>query len=260
MSSEASLSERYEICATRLAIARAKVSANRHAEDDETYLDELIAAEKSARPDVRMHADRVGFFAWKLARKLGLGEEKSSMIREAARRHDIGKLDTPDDILYAPRALTAEEREVIKAHTLDGAERLLQKPGPLANLSAMVALYHHESYDGKGYFGLKGDEIPMEARIVQIADVFEAMTAERAYKKTLEPAEVLGMMTRAEDPQGRGLSRQAFDPAMLAAFAEIAVEAHAEAKKGVEPKPGIPRLKPARAEAAPRRVPGPVGN
>lgn len=120
--------------------------------------------------------------------------------------HDIGKIGIPDVILNKPARLTDEEYAVMKSHTIRGAEIL--KDFTLIDHVVEGARYHHERYDGKGYpNGLKGEEIPLYGRIIGVADAFDAMTANRVYRKQMDFDYVLGEMER-----GRGTQ---FDPQMV---------------------------------------------
>jgi putative two-component system response regulator len=105
--------------------------------------------------------------------------------------HDVGKIGIPDSILLKPGKLTPEEFDVMKRHPLIGAEIIGYSDAPLLQLAHSVALYHHEKWDGSGYpYGLAGEAIPIEARLVAMADVFDALTSTRPYKKawTVEAA------------------------------------------------------------------------
>ncbi|KPU27244.1 hypothetical protein TR13x_05675 [Caloranaerobacter sp. TR13] len=132
----------------------------------------------------RGHADRVGMYAVKLARALNLSDRKIENIKNAAILHDIGKIGIDDQILKKPGKLTEEEYQKIKQHPSIGAE-ILKGVNFLKEVSDIVR-HHHERYDGKGYpDGLKENEIPVEAAILAIADVYDAMTSDRPYRKAL---------------------------------------------------------------------------
>src|SRR5690606_6492970 len=105
----------------------------------------------------------------------------------AAPLHDIGKLGTPDHILLKPGRLTPEEFEIMKQHTVIGERILSHSVSPILRMGAQIAISHHEKFDGSGYpYGLKGRDIPLFGRIVAVADVFDALTSERPYKKAWE--------------------------------------------------------------------------
>ena len=131
------------------------------------------------------HSYRVAEYSAMIAQELGFSEEQQEEIRKTGLLHDIGKIGVPDNILNKTTKLTDEEYEIIKRHTIIGSEML--KGLTLISRFDEGAKYHHERYDGSGYpFGLKGEEIPLNARIIGIADAFDAMTANRIYRKRLD--------------------------------------------------------------------------
>jgi putative two-component system response regulator len=129
------------------------------------------------------HAQRVGRTAALLATQLSLPDETVELIRRSAPLHDIGKLALPDTILLKPGRLTGEEREAMKAHTLAGAQILAGSTSAVLQCGEVLARTHHERWDGDGYpYGLAGDAIPLPARLVAVADTFDALTHKRPYK------------------------------------------------------------------------------
>jgi putative two-component system response regulator len=119
-----------------------------------------------------------------LARRLGFDEAQCELLLHASPMHDIGKIGIPDHILLKPGKLTAEEWEIMKTHTTIGAHILEGDDSELLNFAREIAISHHEKWDGGGYpHGLAGEAIPLSGRIVAIADVFDALTSERPYKK-----------------------------------------------------------------------------
>lgn len=132
-------------------------------------------------PDTGYHILRVSGYSELLAQKMGLEGERVNKIRRYASLHDVGKVGIPDDLLKKPGPLTSDEFEEMKRHTNLGYELLeLARSDPMA---MNIALSHHEKFNGKGYpNGLSGEEIPLEARIVALADVFDALTTKRCYK------------------------------------------------------------------------------
>lgn len=122
--------------------------------------------------------------------------------------HDIGKIGTPDHILLKPGKLTDEEMQIMRQHALIGAEILGNCDSSLLQMAASVAKYHHEKWDGSGYpFGLKETAIPIEARIVALTDVFDALTSERPYKKAWPVLEAVAFI--------KSQAGKHFDPALI---------------------------------------------
>jgi putative two-component system response regulator len=171
--------------------------------------------------DTGEHPIRVGDMSGALARELGEPDEWANRLSLAGRLHDIGKVAVPDTILLKPGPLTAEEFDVMKTHTVIGAEILSGSFSPLIQLAAEVALNHHERWDGTGYpNGLEGAGIPISGRIVSVADVFDALISARTYKRawsTLEAAQYI--------VDGRGAH---FEPRIVDAFVRIAIRMHPE--------------------------------
>jgi putative two-component system response regulator len=176
---------------------------------------ERLARAAEFRDDVTGgHTRRVGELAERLARELGLAREEVEVVRRAAPLHDVGKISLPDSILLNPGRLTPEEFERGKSHTWVGAEILSGSRVPTLRVAEQVALHHHERWDGTGYpHGLRGAEIPLPARIVAVADVWDALTHARPYKEAWPPDRA-----RAEIRRQRG--RQ-FDPAVVGAMEEV---------------------------------------
>lgn len=136
--------------------------------------------------DTQNHNQRLGEISYVVARGLGLDDRFSSDIKRAAIMHDIGKIAIPDEILRKPGKLTEEEFETIKTHTTFGASILVQLaeniPFRYIKLAQDIAYYHHEKLDGSGYpNGFKADNIPLEVRIVTVADIYDAVTMKRSY-------------------------------------------------------------------------------
>ena len=138
----------------------------------------------------RGHTERVTEFALDLARRAGVTGQSLQDIEWAAALHDIGKIALPDSILLKPGGLTAEEYTAVKDHPIR-ADRILQHLKYL-NAARMIIRGHHESYDGKGYpDGLTGEESPLGARILAIADSYDAMTSTRPYREAMDPWDAL---------------------------------------------------------------------
>lgn len=161
--------------------------------------------------DTGRHTHRVGATAGVLARQYGLESGHAELILQAAPLHDVGKIGIPDSILLKPQKLSQEEFDAMKAHCRIGHGILSRHNTPLLQLASSIALVHHERWDGSGYpNGLKGDAIPIEGRIVAIADVFDALTHSRPYKEAW-PVE------RAAD-EIRSQAGKQFDPAIVEVF------------------------------------------
>jgi len=157
------------------------------------------------------HSRRVSRSAVRIASRLGLDAEYIEHLREAAALHDVGKLALPPGMLEKPGPLTREERAIMYRHTLAGARMLAGEGEPMLSMAADVAAAHHEHWDGCGYpAGLAGEEIPLAARIVAVADVFDALTHDRPYKRAWPVEQAI-----AEIAAGAGSQ---FDPAVVAAF------------------------------------------
>jgi putative two-component system response regulator len=161
--------------------------------------------------DTGAHIWRMGEFAAALARANGWSEPAVKEIKYAALMHDIGKLGIPDAILLKPSGLDENEFLIMRAHCAIGFDILSRGHGPLLKMAAIIALSHHERWDGTGYpFGLAGDQIPEMGRIVAIADVFDALSCQRPYKEAWSAERVLTTM--------RAGAGSHFDPHLLDLF------------------------------------------
>jgi len=162
-------------------------------------------------PETGAHIQRMAHYSCLIARRLGFDVKLQQLILEAAPMHDVGKIGIPDFILLKPGKLTPEEFEVMKGHARLGYELLKDSASETMLAGAEIALTHHEKFDGSGYpRGLAGEDIPIFGRIVAVADVFDALTSERPYKRvwSLEDA-ALNL------EEGRG---KHFDPDCVDAF------------------------------------------
>lgn len=157
------------------------------------------------------HVLRMAQFSSLIAERLGLSEEERHVIETAAPMHDIGKIGTPDNILLKPGKLDAEELVIMRTHARIGYEILKDSPSKYLQMGAVIARGHHEKFDGSGYpDGLAGEAIPLPARIVAVADVFDALTSERPYKHAWSIQDALQYL---QTEQGRH-----FDPVCVQAF------------------------------------------
>lgn len=151
--------------------------------EKETLL-RLAKAGEYRDEDTGNHLFRMSEFAYLIAKELALPDEQCEIIRLAAPMHDIGKIGIPDQILLKPEKLTPDEWAIMQNHARIGYEILRDSPSYYIKTGGIIALYHHERFDGKGYpQQISGTEIPLEARIATVADVFDALMSERPYKK-----------------------------------------------------------------------------
>ena len=167
------------------------------------------------------HSYRVSIYAVQIAQRMGFSKKECENLRHAARMHDIGKIGIPDSVLNKPGRLTDDEYAIMKSHVVQGSNIL--KGFTLIDHVVEGARYHHERYDGKGYpDGLKGEEIPLYGRIIGVADAFDAMTANRVYRKKLDLDYVLGEMKRCKGTQ--------FDPKCVDILLELIEEGTIDVK------------------------------
>ena len=183
-------------------------SGRRHAD----VVASLTNALRARDPQTKNHAERCSWYTGELAAELGLSDAEISVLRVASLLHDIGKLVVPDDILFKPGPLTAAEMKRMKRHPSDGANTLSNVP--TAADAVPVILHHHERFDGTGYpHGLSGEDIPTGARILLVADAFDAMTEDRPYRKAMPVADAIAELKRFSGTQ--------FDPAVVDAFLAV---------------------------------------
>jgi len=167
--------------------------------------------------DTGAHIKRMSRYCAAIARRMGLDEKTISDILYAAPMHDLGKIGIPDKILSKPGKLDPVERDIMKLHTVIGAKILSDSDAELLKLGGIIALSHHEKWDGSGYpNGLKGKAIPIEGRIAAIADVFDALTSRRPYKEPFSQEKSLVIIKRWRESY--------FDPDVVDAFVAITEE------------------------------------
>ena len=177
-------------------------------------LERLADAGEFRDDDTGRHTHRVGELAAAIARELGLSAEMCMIVRQSAPLHDVGKIGIPDHILLKAGPLTAEEHDVMKSHTTIGARILGNGRSSLIRAAEEIALSHHERWDGTGYpQGLAGASIPLVARIVAVADVFDALTHDRPYRPAWPTPRAA-----AEIEAGRGTH---FAPEVVDAFLRL---------------------------------------
>lgn len=173
------LSDRAATLAEAVRLAVAEV----HERERETIV-RLAKAAEWRDPETGAHILRMAQYSRLIAARLGLPAEFQESLLQAAPMHDIGKLGTPDHILLKPGRLDMGEFEIMKRHTLIGYEILRESGSAVVRLAASIALHHHEKVDGTGYpHALRGEAIPIEGRIIAVADVFDALTSVRPYKR-----------------------------------------------------------------------------
>ena len=178
------------------------------------YLDtlyRLALASEYKDGDTAEHIHRIAEYSEIIAREMNMSEDKVSVLKHASIMHDVGKLGIPDKILLKPGKLTFEEMEIMKTHSLIGGEILKDASSKILKAANIIAVYHHEKWDGSGYpYGIKGKKIPIMARIVALVDVFDALISERCYKKAYSVDKALKIID-----EGRGSH---FDPECVDAF------------------------------------------
>ena len=167
--------------------------------------------------DTGLHIWRMAAYARAIAKGLGWNKDQCDDLESAAPMHDTGKIGIPDHVLCKPGKLDVAEWEIMRTHTTIGHEILSQSDSPVFLLAAEIALYHHEKWDGSGYpYGLVGEEIPLSARIVSIADVFDALTMRRPYKEAWDIDRALATIRKDAGSH--------FDPQLVDLFIEILPE------------------------------------
>ncbi len=176
-------------------------------------LDRLARAAEYRDDLTGRHAQRVGLLAAELMREVGCDEDEAQLVRWAATLHDVGKIGIPDAILMKPGPLTPAEYELMKSHTAIGDQILSGSRFRLLQMAGEIASSHHERWDGGGYRGLAGEEIPLVGRVVAVADAYDSLTHQRPYKDPVGSDEAADRIVR-----DRGTH---FDPGVVDAFQRL---------------------------------------
>ncbi len=201
----------------------------------------LAGAVDEKDPYTRGHSDRVTRYSLMIAREMQLDDDFLEILRVSAQLHDVGKIGIEDHILKKPGALTPEEFEIMKTHTTKGAN-ILREVKQLKEMLPGIEL-HHEALDGRGYpYGLQGEQIPLLARVIAVADTFDALTTNRPYQRAHEPQEALRII--------HNLAGKRLDPAAVAALNAVYERGEIRVARMIRTQAAAPPPAPAPAVAA----------
>ncbi|GHT39724.1 hypothetical protein FACS189437_03900 [Bacteroidia bacterium] len=193
------------------AIEIARLYQDIHVSQLETIYRLAVTAEYRDQQDTRSHLKNISIISYLLALALGLDQKDAELIKNASPLHDIGKVALADNILLKPAKLTDTEYATMKSHTVYGGRILEGAHSKILQTAHKISLCHHEKWDGAGYpHGLTGESIPLEARIVSVADVFDALCMDRVYKAAWTPDKAYSYIVEQ--------SGKAFDPSVVEAF------------------------------------------
>lgn len=180
----------------------------------ETIYRLAVTAEYRDQQDTRSHLKNISIISYLLALALGMSKRDAELVKNASPLHDIGKVALADNILLKPGKLTPEEFEIMKSHTVYGGRILEGAHSKVLQMAHKMSLYHHEKWNGSGYpHGLKGTQIPFVARIVTVADVFDALCVFRVYKKAWKTEEAYEYICNE--------AGKSFDPQIVEAFKKV---------------------------------------
>jgi putative two-component system response regulator len=186
-------------------------------EDTVEIIQRLVFAAEYKNPDGLSHLQRISHYSRLLAGADGLPKRVCDLIYFASPMHDIGKVGIPDPILLKPGKLTPEEWELMKTHTTIGADLLSECTSPILQIAQVIAISHHERWDGSGYpQGLRETDIPIAGRIMALVDVFDALTSDRPYEKAWPLAEAVEVIKLGSETQ--------FDPHLVTLFEKLVPE------------------------------------
>ena len=176
----------------------------------------MSALAEYREPGIKNHLERIRGYCMVVARGLDLSVQEVEVIANASQLHDIGEIGIPDAILTKAGKLSPYEWEVVKRHPVIGAEILRGSPSTLLQAGEIIALSHHERWDGSGYpYGLKGEDIPLSGRICAMADIFDALTTKRPYKDEVSVEEAYDLILESSgvlfDPQLVTVLKDHFD-------------------------------------------------
>lgn len=212
-----------------VALKNAQLTAQIKKAHFDSILRLSVAAEYRDR-DTYYHIQRMSRYSALISKHMGWSKGEIDLLLYASPMHDVGKLGVPDSILMKPGPLTQDERKVMEGHTIIGADILGNPDSDLIRVAKSVALSHHEHYDGTGYpYGLRGDRIPLEGRVVSLADVFDALSSRRCYKPPMSLDHVIEWVRQERGKQ--------FDPVCVDAFFEGVDEILEVYEKYKEPEP-----------------------
>ena len=167
--------------------------------------------------DNRSHLERVRFYCYLICRELEMSQKDTELISIACVLHDVGKIVLPEIIINNTENYNPSERAQIENHTIEGSNLLANAKSQFLQIGEIIALSHHERWDGSGYpKGLVGEEIPLTGRICAVADVFDSLTSKRAYKPTISTTEAFNLLSNA----GNSL----FDPKIVSLFTNTRFE------------------------------------